>query len=103
MKVMVQPVLAFLVVSMVPGTPALWLHVAVMMAALPTASNAFILASQYQRLCGRRVDRGDRDHARSPPSPFRCIVYAIKAGVRALRRAGASRAAGRRRAPGHIA
>jgi predicted permease len=48
MKVFVQPVLAFLVVSMVPGTPPLWLHVAVMMAALPTASNAFILASQYR-------------------------------------------------------
>ena len=48
MKVFVQPALAFLVVSMVPGTPSLWLHVAVMMAALPTASNAFILASQYR-------------------------------------------------------
>lgn len=48
MKVMAQPVLAFLVVSMVPGTPPLWLHVAVLMAALPTASNAFILASQYR-------------------------------------------------------
>lgn len=48
MKVFVQPVLALLVVGMVPGTPPLWLHVAVMMAALPTASNAFILASQYR-------------------------------------------------------
>jgi predicted permease len=48
MKVFVQPVLALLVVGLVPGTPPLWLHVAVMMAALPTASNAFILASQYR-------------------------------------------------------
>jgi len=48
MKVFIQPVLALLVVSLVPGTPALWLHVAVMMAALPTASNAFILSSQYK-------------------------------------------------------
>ena len=48
MKVILQPVLAYIVVSMVPGTPPLWLHVAVMMAALPTASNAFILASQYK-------------------------------------------------------
>lgn len=48
MKVLVQPVLAFFVVSMVPGTPPMWLHVAVMMAALPTASNAFILAHQYK-------------------------------------------------------
>lgn len=48
MKIVVQPVLAFMVVSMVPGLPPAWLHVAVMMAALPTASNAFILASQYK-------------------------------------------------------
>lgn len=48
MKVIVQPLLAFLVVGLVPGLPPLWLHVAVMMAALPTASNAFILASQYK-------------------------------------------------------
>jgi malonate transporter and related proteins len=52
MKVVVQPVLAFMVVSMVPGTPPMWLYVAVMMAALPTASNAFILASQYRSYVG---------------------------------------------------
>ena len=48
MKIIVQPLLALGVVSMVPGLPPAWLHVAVMMAALPTASNAFILASQYK-------------------------------------------------------
>lgn len=48
MKVFIQPLLAFAVVGMVPGLPPAWLHVAVMMAALPTASNAFILASQYK-------------------------------------------------------
>jgi predicted permease len=48
MKVFVQPALALLVVGMVPGIDPTWLHVAVMMAALPTASNAFILASQYR-------------------------------------------------------
>lgn len=48
MKVVVQPLLALAVVSQVPGLPPVWLHVAVMMAALPTASNAFILASQYK-------------------------------------------------------
>jgi predicted permease len=48
MKIFVQPLLALVVVSMVPGLPPAWLHVAVMMAALPTASNAFILASQYK-------------------------------------------------------
>lgn len=48
MKVVVQPLLAFVVLSFVPGLDPLWFHVALMMAALPTASNAFILASQYR-------------------------------------------------------
>lgn len=48
MKTVMQPVLAFIVLSMMPGLDRLWFHVAVMMAALPTASNAFILASQYR-------------------------------------------------------
>jgi malonate transporter and related proteins len=47
-KTVVQPVLAYLIVGLVPGLDPSWLHVAVMMAALPTASNAFILASQYK-------------------------------------------------------
>lgn len=48
MKILVQPALAFAVVGLLPGLDPTWLHVAVMMAALPTASNAFILASQYR-------------------------------------------------------
>lgn len=48
MKVLVQPLLTYAVVGLVPGVDSTWLHVAVMMAALPTASNAFILASQYK-------------------------------------------------------
>jgi len=46
-KTIVQPILALLVVGLLPGLDPLWLHVALMMAALPTASNAFILARQY--------------------------------------------------------
>jgi predicted permease len=47
-KLILHPVLALLIVSQVPGIDPLWFHVAVMMAALPTATNAFILASQYR-------------------------------------------------------
>jgi len=47
-KTLLQPLTALLVVGLIPGLDPLWLHVAVMMAALPTASNAFILASQYK-------------------------------------------------------
>lgn len=48
MKTIAQPLAAALVLSLVPGLDPLWRHVGVMMAALPTASNAFILASQYR-------------------------------------------------------
>ena len=46
-KTIAQPLLALLIVGSLPGLDPLWLHVALMMAALPTASNAFILARQY--------------------------------------------------------
>lgn len=46
-KVLLQPLLAYLAVSWLATPDAVWLQVAVMMAALPTASNAFILARQY--------------------------------------------------------
>lgn len=47
-KLILHPILALLIVSHVPGIDRLWFHVAIMMAALPTATNAFILASQYR-------------------------------------------------------
>ncbi len=46
-KVVIQPVLAFFIVMWIANPDPVWLQVAVMMAALPTASNAFILARQY--------------------------------------------------------
>jgi predicted permease len=49
MKTLLQPLLAFAALSLVvPGLDPMWRDVALMMAALPTASNAFILASQYR-------------------------------------------------------
>ncbi len=47
-KTILQPALAYLVIRQIPGLDPMWLHVAVMMAALPTASNAFIFATQYR-------------------------------------------------------
>jgi malonate transporter and related proteins len=46
-KTVIQPLLTILIVGLLPGLDPLWFHVAIMMAALPTASNAFILANQY--------------------------------------------------------
>lgn len=80
MKVLIQPVLALLVVGLVPGTPPMWLHVAVMMAALPTASNAFILASQYKAYvegASTAVIVTTLLSALAIPA----IVYAIRAGA----------------------
>jgi malonate transporter len=79
-KLVLQPILALLVVGLVPGIDPLWLHVAVMMAALPTASNAFILASQYKTYtdgASTAVVVTTLLSALIIPA----IVYAIKAGA----------------------
>jgi len=80
MKVFLQPVLALLIVGLVPGTPPLWLHVAVMMAALPTASNAFILASQYRSYVEGASTAVIVTTALSAIT-IPLIVYAIEAGA----------------------
>lgn len=46
-KVILHPLLAFIAVTLFVSVDQTWLQVAVMMAALPTATNAFILARQY--------------------------------------------------------
>ena len=45
-KLVVHPLVSFLVLSAM-GAPPLWLTSAVLLAALPTATNVFILATQY--------------------------------------------------------
>ncbi|MGX1097882.1 AEC family transporter [Amorphus sp. MBR-141] len=47
-KLVVHPVLIFLVLSWVGGIDPLWIATAVLMAGLPPATNCFVLASQYQ-------------------------------------------------------
>ncbi|WMS42176.1 AEC family transporter [Acuticoccus sp. MNP-M23] len=46
-KLVAHPVMAFLFVSMVDADP-IWLTTAVLMAALPPATNVFVLATQYR-------------------------------------------------------
>ncbi len=48
LKLLVHPIVAFALVSLVHADP-LWLTTAVLMAALPPATNVFVLATQYQR------------------------------------------------------
>ncbi len=46
-KIILHPLVAFAAVCLLVSADKTWLQVAVMMAALPTATNAFILARQY--------------------------------------------------------
>lgn len=46
-KLLLQPLLAYSLLSLIPDLPQVWLLSAVLMAALPTATNVFVLAQQY--------------------------------------------------------
>lgn len=46
-KLILHPLLAYALLSLIPDLPQLWLLSAVLMAALPTATNVFVLAQQY--------------------------------------------------------
>lgn len=47
-KLVVHPLIVFVVLGWVGGIDPLWLSTAVLMAALPPATNVFVLATQYQ-------------------------------------------------------
>ena len=46
-KLVLHPVLMYLVVREIPGTPDVWLFSAVLLASLPTATNVFVIAQNY--------------------------------------------------------
>lgn len=48
MKLVLHPLLALVLLSLLaPGTDIMWIEVAVLMAALPSATNVFVIAQQY--------------------------------------------------------
>jgi len=47
-KLIVHPILVYLAVSWIPGVSDVWVYSAVLLAALPTATNVFVLAQQYR-------------------------------------------------------
>lgn len=47
-KLVVHPIVAFLLLSWFGNFDPVWMYAAVLMASLPTATNVFVLASQYQ-------------------------------------------------------
>jgi len=46
-KLFVHPLLMYIVLSQLPGLDPVWLYSAVLLAALPTATNVFVIAQQY--------------------------------------------------------
>lgn len=47
-KLLVHPAIAWLLLSLVGGFDPVWVYTAVLMASLPTALNAFVMANQYR-------------------------------------------------------
>jgi len=47
-KLLVHPILVFFLVSRIPDVDIVWVHSAVLLAALPSATNVFVIAQQYQ-------------------------------------------------------
>lgn len=78
-KLIAHPMMAFLFLSMVTVEP-LWLTTAILMAALPPATNVFVLATQY------RTDAEGASNAvlvgtAVSAVTVTAVLYAIKAGV----------------------
>jgi len=47
-KLLLHPIAVFFAISWVPGVPDYWVYSAVLLAALPTATNVFVIAQHYQ-------------------------------------------------------
>jgi malonate transporter and related proteins len=52
MKMLVLPVLVYVLAAQVLGIPSLWASVAVLFAAMPVGANAFLFAARYERAVG---------------------------------------------------
>ncbi len=47
-KLLLHPLAVYLAISWVPGVPDYWVYSAVLLASLPTATNVFVIAQNYQ-------------------------------------------------------
>jgi predicted permease len=47
-KLLVHPLLIYFLVRRIPGVDTVWVYSAVLLATLPTATNVFVIAQQYQ-------------------------------------------------------
>ncbi|BCH25086.1 malonate transporter [Mesorhizobium sp. L-8-10] len=80
LKLVVHPLLCYLVLSWVGDYPPTWLFSAVLLAALPTATNVFVIAQQY----GVWVQRASASVLLTTVisvGTVTALLYAIKSGV----------------------
>jgi hypothetical protein len=80
MKLIVHPVAMFLGLSAIGGLDPIWVETAVLLAALPTATNVFVIAQQY----GIWVERASAAilvTTLASVATVAALIYAIKQGV----------------------
>lgn len=80
MKLVVHPVLMYLALEAVGGLDPVWVHTAVLLAALPTATNVFVIAQQY----GVWVERASAAILTTTVASVltvSALIYAIKTGM----------------------
>ncbi|MBO6719815.1 MAG: AEC family transporter [Rhizobiaceae bacterium] len=80
LKLCVHPVLAFLVLSLVGNFDPVWVYTAVLLAALPTATNVFVIGQQY----GVWVERASATILVTTVlsvATVTALLYAIKGGL----------------------
>lgn len=79
-KLLIHPLLVYFATSWIPGVPQYWVYAAVLLAALPTATNVFVIAQQYQ-LWEERASSAVVISTLLSTVSVTMIVYLIQAGI----------------------
>jgi malonate transporter and related proteins len=78
-KLIIQPALVYVLLSWIGNFPPAWIYAAVLMAGLPTATNVFVLAQQYQTWV-ERASASVFATTLSSVVTVSCLLYAITKG-----------------------
>ena len=78
-KLIVQPLLVYVLLSLTGNFPPVWVYAAVLLAALPTATNVFVLAQQYQ-VWTERASAAVLATTVASVVTVTCLLYAITKG-----------------------
>lgn len=80
LKLVLHPLLCYLVLSWIGDYPPTWLFSAVLLAALPTATNVFVIAQQY-RVWVQRASASVLLTTVISVGTVTALLYAIKSGI----------------------